>query len=226
MAYSARAGRGGIYHIFHNSRQSGGHCVFSSCGPALSVLFARRILQSSRYAETPLTNGGVYEISGTVKEKSLTEDGEYVKIKNISADGEDVGGVMIVYLDEDYGQFCDVGYSIKFKGTVYAGRPFAYGNQSASRLLEDIRYTAYPSGDISSEYGFSLFGEINSAVRSLYFDNLDKDTAAIAYAMFTGNTDFIETSTMDTFRYGGVAHVFAGIGYAYCAGIRDSKFYT
>ena len=166
----------------------------------------------SRYAETPLINGGVYEISGTVKEKSLTEDGEYVKIKNISADGEDVGGVMIVYLDEDYGQFCDLGYSIKFKGTVYAGRPFAYGNQSAYRLLEDIRYTAYPSGDISSEYGFSLFGEINSAVRLLYFDNLDKDTAAIAYAMFTGNTDFIETSTMDTFRYGGVAHVFAVSG--------------
>ena len=164
------------------------------------------------YSSVSLNNGGEYTISGTVREKSFTQSGEYIVIDGLSADGTDIDGAMTVYLGEQYGQFCEVGYSVRFGADVYVNDAFAYGNSYTERILSDIRYTAYPNTPVVSEYGFSLFGSINSAVRSLYFDNLDRDTAAIVYAMYTGNVDYIQTSTMDSFRYGGVAHVFAVSG--------------
>ena len=164
------------------------------------------------FSSSELSDGAAYELSGIVWEKGYSQSGEYIKIGNIIADGSSVEGNMIVYLDEVYGEFCDVGYTVTFYGTVYLSKPFAYGGQSASRILEDIRCSAYPIDLLSSEYGFSLFGSINSAVRELFFDNLRQDTAAIAYGMFTGNTEYVETSTMDSFRYGGIAHVFAVSG--------------
>lgn len=166
----------------------------------------------SAYGDTALTGGTMYAVSGTVYEKAFTESGEYIKINSIVAGGVHTDGCMIVYLDENYGEFCDVGYTVSFSAYVNVSSPFAYGGQSTTRLLEDVRYTAYPVGTLSSEYGFSLFGSINSAVRSLFFENLSYDSAAISYAMFTGNTEYINTSTIDSFRYGGIAHVFAVSG--------------
>ncbi len=169
-------------------------------------------LRLEAYCDTSIADGAACSVGGVVYEKSFTQNGEYIKLDSVTADGERVSGGMIVYLDENYGEFCDVGYSVELTATVYVSSPFAYGAENSSRLLEDVRYSAYQTGKLSSEYGFSLFGGINSAIRSLFFENLDKDGAAIGYAMFTGNTEFINTSTMDSFRYGGVAHVFAVSG--------------
>lgn len=177
--------------------------LYGACGICLKL---------GAYSDTSLADGANYTVSGAVYEKSFTENGEYIKIDSLAADGKLTDGCMIVYLDDDYGEFCDVGYTVTFSAQVYVSSPFAYGHTSSTRLLEDVRYTAYPSGALSSDYGFSLFGSINSSVRSLFFDNLDKDSAAICYAMFTGNTEYIEASTMDSFRYGGVAHIFAVSG--------------
>lgn len=174
---------------------------------ALGVVFRLR-----SYTDTPLPDSAVCRIRGTVFEKSRTQSGEYIKLSGIIADGVPVGGCMTVYLGEDYGEYAEVGYDVEFSGVVYVYEPFGYGEVNSERLLQDIRYSASPVDGLESEYGFSLFGSINSAVRELYFGNLSPDTAAIVYAMYTGNTDYIETSTMDSFRYGGVAHVFAVSG--------------
>ena len=199
--------------IFFIIRHNVAGIVFSVLGAALFAYGALGVyFKLEQHSATSLTDGASYSVGGVVTEKSFTQSGEYIKIDDIIAEGERVEGLMIVYLDENYGQFCDVGYNVSFDCTVYTDVPFAYGGGNSSRLLEDVRYMAYPSGKLSSEYGFSLFGSINSAVRSLYYENLPRDTAAIAYAMFTGNIEYIETSTMDTFRYGGVAHVFAVSG--------------
>lgn len=187
--------------------------VFTAISAALFIYGALGVgFRLSSFASTDLTHESTYTVSGTVYEKAYTESGEYVKLNNLVAGGESVDGCMIVYLDSEYGEYCDVGYNISFYGVVYVSSPFAYGSANSERLLEDVRYSAYPLSGISSEYGFSLFGAINSGVRSLYFDNMDKGAAAISYAMFTGNTQYIETSAMDSFRYGGVAHVFAVSG--------------
>ncbi|MDE6613449.1 MAG: ComEC/Rec2 family competence protein, partial [Clostridia bacterium] len=46
----------------------------------------------------------------------------------------------------------------------------------------------------------------------MLFDNLDYSTASIAYAMLTGNTQSVDEGSLDSFRYGGIAHVFAVSG--------------
>lgn len=199
--------------VFFIIRHSAAGIIVSALSALLFLYGALGVTgRLSAYADTPVNDGALCTISGTVFEKSFTQNGEYIKLNNITADGQSVDGNVVVYLDEQYGEFADVGYKVTFSATVYTYAPFEYGDVNSERLLQDIRYSAYPAGEVQSEYAFSLFGSINSAVRGLYFDNLDKNTASIVYAMFTGNTDYIETSTMDSFRYGGVAHVFAVSG--------------
>ena len=52
---------------------------------------------------------------------------------------------------------------------------------------------------------------MNSVLRNALFENLDSDTASVAFAMLTGNTDFVDSQTVSAFRYGGIAHIFACI---------------
>ena len=198
--------------VFIVRRNTKGIIITAICAALFLYGAVGVCLKLSAFGNVSLADGALYTVSGTVWEKGLTESGEYIKLGSIIAGGQSVEGNMIVYLGENYGKFCDVGYSVTFYGVTYVTTPFAYGGESAARILEDIRYSASPVGLLSSEYGFSLFGYINSAIRSLFFDNLSGDSAAIAYAMFTGNTEYIHTSTMDSFRYGGVAHVFAVSG--------------
>lgn len=164
------------------------------------------------YADTTVEEGYGYQISGTVYEKGTSSYGAYIKLKDITVDDASVDGRMYVYLDDQYGKYCDVGYTVSFTGAVYVYNPFAYGGVSTTRLIEDVRYTAYPSSSLSSKYGFSLFGAANSAVRDLFEDSSDEDIAAIAYAMLTGNTEYVEDGSIESFRYGGIAHVFAVSG--------------
>ena len=174
---------------------------------ALGVYF-----RLNAYADTSVENGYGYQISGTVYEKGTSSYGSYIKLKGLSVDGSSVDGRMYVYLDDQYSDSCEVGYTVSFTGSVYAYNAFAYGGVSANRLIEDLRYTAYLSSDFTSEYGFSLFGAANSALRNLFENSSDEDISAIAYAMLTGNTEYVEDGTLNSFRYGGVAHVFAVSG--------------
>lgn len=164
------------------------------------------------YSDTVTDESYGCQISGTVYEKGTSSYGQYIKLKGISIDGASADGKMYVYLDDEYGRYCDVGYTVSFTGSVYAYNAFAYGGVSSARLIEDVRYTAYPSSQLSSEYGFSLFGAANSAVRRLFEASDDKDVAAVAYAMLTGNTEYVEEGAIESFRYGGIAHVFAVSG--------------
>ncbi|MCD7729278.1 MAG: ComEC/Rec2 family competence protein [Clostridia bacterium] len=164
------------------------------------------------FNDKQLSNSTSYLITGTVTEKGFTDSGEYIKLKDVTADGVKADGRAYVYLDYDYGEYCEVGYTVSFTGTVYHGSSFAYGIISSSRLIEDVRYTVYPTDSLTSEYGFTVTGYVNIKIRTLLFDSMDSDTAAVAYGMLTGNTEYVETSTIECFRYGGIAHVFAVSG--------------
>ncbi|MCD8041070.1 MAG: ComEC/Rec2 family competence protein [Clostridia bacterium] len=153
-----------------------------------------------------------YYITGTVAEKGINDSGDYVKLKDVSVSGSDVDGKVYVYLGEDYGDYCEVGYTISLYATIYHTQAFAYGVVSNTRLIEDIRYTAYVNGGVTAERGYTVLGSINIKIRELLFDSAESDVAAVAYGMLTGNTEYTETSTMECFRYGGIAHVFAVSG--------------
>ena len=94
--------------------------VFTAISAALFIYGALGVgFRLSSFASTDLTHESTYTVSGTVYEKAYTESGEYVKLNNLVAGGEGVDGCMIVYLDSEYGEYCDVGYDISFYGVVY-----------------------------------------------------------------------------------------------------------
>ena len=168
-------------------------------------------LTLEEYSKSRIIYGKEYLVTATVSEKGKTENGEYVILNKISLDGEKKNGKIIAYLDEIYGEFCDVGYKVSFIAEVEGKDVFPYGK--LNRYAQDnVKYSCFVHGGMKAKYAFSLFGDVRSALRRTLYKNTDGDTAAVAYAMLTGNTQSIEENTINSFRQGGVAHIFAVSG--------------
>lgn len=182
-----------------------------------------------------LVNGDSYTISATVCDKGEYDSGEYIVVKHVKANSKKINGKIKVYLSSSYGEYCAVGYKVNFTSKINTYDTFPYGKLNYN-TFNNIKYSCYVSGGLKSDYRFSLFGSVNDAVRNTLYNNLDYDTASIAYAMLTGNTDGIEDGSINSFRYGGIAHVFAvsglHIGIIYgllrllCKKLRLNKYLT
>lgn len=185
------------------------------------------------YEKRDITDGDEYYITGTVSEKYSAADYSYIVIENATANGTALSGKIHASLAENYGQFCDTGYTVAFYGKLELYDAFPYGKLNSS-AEENIKYGCTVYGGMTSEYGFSLLGSVRGLIRDTLFDNLDYDTATISYAMLTGYTSHVDDSAMQSFRYGGIAHVFAvsglhiGIVYAIisfiCKRLKLNKF--
>lgn len=151
-------------------------------------------------------------VTGRVEEVGETSGEKiYLIVGNVKADGAPLGGKLIAYLGENAGEYCRRGYTVSFS-SVLAKEELFDGGAFSYRATRNIRYYCTVVGGLQSEYGFSLFGEINEALRGALFDNLDGETAAVCYAMLTGNTEAVSEGTLQSFRNGGIAHVFAVSG--------------
>lgn len=164
-----------------------------------------------RFENNIMFDGGTYTVEGKVTDKGETSSGAYVIANSLTFDGNKVGGKIYVILGSRYGEFCDIGYTIKFTSKIDGEGAFEYAKLN-NFAEKDIRYTAYVYSDMVSDYGFSLFGSVRSSVHRLLYDNLDEESAGVCYALLTGNTDGVEDSTLSNFRTGGVAHLFAVSG--------------
>lgn len=179
------------------------------------ILFIGGALNSfyslQRFAHTEVESAHNYEVCGTVIEKGITENGEYIIINNITIDGNEIDGKAYVYLSSTYGELCDVGYGVEFYSSLQKVEPFQYGELN-SYADENIKYRASVFSGLQSTYGYSFLGSIRANIGNALFNNLHEESAAISYAMLTGNTKLAESESIQSFRYGGVAHIFAVSG--------------
>ncbi len=175
----------------------------------LGAVLCRTVLWN--FSETETVNGKSYTVTGTVENKVEADYGEYIILKNVTADGEPIGGKTRVYLGESYGQFCDIGYKVTFQSELTHYDAFTDGEASYN-AINNIKYYCSVSGGLKAEYSFSLFGAVRRAIKNTLNDNLSKDSAAVVCALLLGDTDGVETGTLQAFRYGGIAHVFAVSG--------------
>ena len=152
-----------------------------------------------------------YLITATVKEKAQSSYGQYVILDGVKLDGKPIGGKIYARLTDTYGEFCDVAYTVEFysKLTKYGTYPYGKLNYRAE---DNVKYGCTVYGGMKSEYRFSLFGCIRTAIRDTLFDNVDSDVAAICYGMLIGDTDLMDDGALSSFRYGGIAHIFAVSG--------------
>ena len=165
----------------------------------------------SRFDYCEASETKAYSIHGTVKEKGKTASGEYIIISKITLNGKKINGNAYVYLSPTYGELCYEGYTVDFTAELEKIAPFQYGSIS-SYAEQNVKYRTAVYAGLHSTYGFSLFGSARAAIRNTLFSNLDENTAAISYAMLTGNTEQVDQTALDSFRYGGVAHIFAVSG--------------
>lgn len=163
------------------------------------------------YEKSEIIQNGEYAVCGRVIEKGIAGEGEYIIIDNIAFDGRSANGKMFVYLSQTYGDFCEEGYTVEFVSNITKNQAFSYGTLNYN-AENDVKYFASVFYGLDAHYGFSLFGSVRNAIRKTLTENLDRDIAAICFAMLTGNTQLIESDVMESFRYGGVAHIFAVSG--------------
>lgn len=216
--------------------------LFSKWRPLIITLLAGLFMATGivsgfvildNYGRSRLTDGGIYTLSASVSEKGENLYGEYIVINNVKADEQKIVGKIIVYLGETYGDFCDVGYKVNFTAEIKRKDAFVDGKINYY-IQENIKYSCSVYGGMTAKYGYSFFGSIRSHIRDTLYNSLDKDTAAIAFAMLTGNTQGVDDGAMTSFRYGGIAHVFAvsglhigiiyGILFAIFKKVRINKF--
>lgn len=163
------------------------------------------------YSSHKLSDGETYTLCGTVSDKVKTETYEYVILKNASADGEKTDGKILAYLSEAYGEYCEIGDKVSFVGEVKVYALFPYGKLNI-KAEKNVKYRTFVSGGMTTENGRDIFASARAVILNRLETRLDRQTAAIVFAMLTGITDGIEDETYDSLRYGGITHIFAVSG--------------
>ena len=167
----------------------------------------------NNFKKSQITDGENYHISAEIEDMSLSENYTYAVLKNLKVDNKEISGKMRAGIPNQYAQNLDIGYKIEFVSTLNTdNKLFEYGELNPN-AEKNIKYSCYiGDGIVISDNSPSFFASIRSKIRDTLFDNLDKNTASICYGMLIGDTGYIDSDTMQSFRFGGVAHIFAVSG--------------
>lgn len=165
-----------------------------------------------QFEDFGVLQGVPVNVSGKVREAGVTSGGQRCLIlTDVTVNGESIKGNVAAYLKETAGDYCRRGYTVDFYTQLEKQNFIEFGSVGYN-ACRGVKYICTVSGGMRSKYHFDLFGEINYAFERALFNNLDGETAAVCYAMLTGNTDAISDGTLAAFRNGGIAHVFAVSG--------------
>ncbi len=164
------------------------------------------------YCDTEVYIDSAVRVLGTVKEAGLTSKGtRFIVIDNVTFGDTPVKGRLVAYFLENAGDYCRRGYNVSFYSQPEL-LPFISQGTVNYNAAQGIKYYCIVAGGLQSHYAFSLFGEIAYAIENLLYDNTGGETASVAIALLTGNSDMISSGTIAAFRGGGIAHVFAVSG--------------
>ena len=160
-------------------------------------------------------DGHVLTATGRIEE--ITDHGDYCSIivGDLTFSGIANGKSPYKIAVYSYGENDLVlGDVVRFKTTVKDRTVFYNGRFSAAAISQGITYYAEISmADITKISSVpNLFQRCNLFIKSVLSSGLDKDEFAIAYAMLTGNSDYIAEEDAVAFRAAGVAHIFAVSG--------------
>ncbi len=182
--------------------------VFAVFGSAFFICS----LALERYAYSEVAESISCLISGKVRTVSPSSGSGFdVVLYDVRVNGEKVFGGMRV---KNIAATCappQCGYSVSFIGAVTKYDLISYGGLNYN-ALDGIKYSAAVRGGFGTEYGFSLFGVIRSSLSDLLCNNLNGETASVAFAMLTGDSSAVSEATLASFRFGGIAHIFAVSG--------------
>lgn len=180
--------------------------VFFSIG-AFSAYFAY-----VSYCTSAVPLGQLDTLVGRVEEVSTSYSGRvYLVLDGATFGGTPLDGKVIVYLTDKAGDYCRAGYTVELLTTLGKEEFFSEG-EIGYRAVSGIKYYCTVYGGMDATQNFVLTAAIRNAVYDALYANLDGNTAAVVYAMLTGDSSGIADGTISAFRYGGIAHIFAVSG--------------
>lgn len=165
------------------------------------------------FQKTEISDGEGYYIAAEIEDMSQYENFTYAVLKGLKVDNKRISGKISASIPNQYARNLEIGYKIEFVATLNtANTLFEYGELNRN-TENNIKYSCtIGNGIIISESSPTFFASIRSKIQNTLFDNLDKNTASICYGMLIGDTGYIDSDTMQSFRFGGIAHIFAVSG--------------
>lgn len=178
--------------------------IVSIVGATLcSVAFAR-------YKSTYFEFGKEYQISAVVEEISDAQDSTLVVLGSVESDDGIVDGKICAYLTSYQAKKLHLGCRVVCIAKLSNYELLTHGKVNY-RAIDNVKYVATDLTEIQIELRFDLFGYANELIKDTLFIG-DEHTASVVFAMLTGNSSLMDDSTIRSFRYGGIAHVFAVSG--------------
>ena len=204
-----------FFFLFFEKSRVKANCVFVSIFLLFFVIgLSLFSVQISMFEKADL-DGHYFTVQGKVSSKKETDTGTAVVLSNVHLDGIVEGETsykitLYVYGDNDL----DTGNYIKFNATLKDNSIIYENKFSPYNIANGVKYTASVSASeielISND--LSVFEHCNLFFRDTLKSGLDYDEFTIAYGMLTGDDEMMNDNIITTYRYLGVAHVFAVSG--------------
>ena len=182
-----------------------------------SLSFAMRI---AAFERVPAPEGHCV-VRGVVEEAGRTEKTDVFTFGSLTVVCEDgtrfeTDHRMQVYVYGEAGIApLSVGSVAVFEAEPQTYDAYSYGRINSTAVIERVRYRAFVGAEefyVVEEGGADLFSAVRERIEGVLFESMDEESAALSYAMLTGNSGFLEEDLLQNFRYGGIAHIFAVSG--------------
>ena len=190
------------FYPFSLKRLLGVLCVvicFSSLGVVLVHIGCERYLSG--------VPAGEYVVEGRVETFSEGNGYRYCVLNSLSFDGVSADGKMNVSLSDESVRAGDI---VTFRASVLR-YDLPSGSMNPSRFAKNIRYHAITdASEVTGKRGVLLL--LNAKIYDCLQEGMERDEAAVGYALLTGNTAPMDEGLLTVAREGGIAHVFAVSG--------------
>ena len=169
---------------------------------------------ANNYEDATL-GGHVLAVSGNASEITVKENVISVIVSDVNVTGAIKGKTHYKIYLSVYGENeIRLGDKISFTAALTDLTLFYNGKFAASALEQGIKYSAEIDADdlTVTERSPNLFEKCNLFIFDTLKAGLKEDEFPIAYAMLTGNSDYIAEENLANYRAAGVAHIFAVSG--------------
>lgn len=184
---------------------------------ALALFFAAGLLgftaEKNAFVKEGI-GGHYFSVEGKISERSDTDYGAVLILKNVFVKGVVNGRLdynLALYLSSA-DNAAEIGNVISFYGYVTEFSLIYDGRLTASRLADKVKYRAEADEVTVVSYSPDIFERANLFIRRALASGTSGDEFGVAYAMLTGNSDFMSGELLGTYRAFGIAHIFAVSG--------------
>ena len=188
-------------------------CAFFLCGAGDFALFAARYKSAA--------DSGEYYVTARVEEAREYNTSVYLILSDVSFDYRAAEGKVCLYAykTDDFRGITE-GSRVAFYARITANTLWKTADESGGKAQtrayywrRDIKYEAESCKNLRvTGEDRDLFESIRFRLKQTLDISMDKDASALCFAILTGETADVDGALLDSFRYGGAAHIFAVSG--------------